>query len=363
MYVNSMAPFGGIERVIANLANNFAKKYEVTILVKDAGNSAYTINSNVKVETISTELKLNMEYRLQRIFSVPLNILCTLRPLKEFLKRQKFDVIYTAFPTNGLEVFLADKSVRSKIVASEHASYFAYNKIYRMMKKFLYPKLSVISVPTTMDTEIYQNLGYNAVYIPHLTTYSAQANSLKLVNTKTIINVGRLTADKQQLQLLKIWEKVNSKIPNHDWKLQIIGSGEEEKKLKNYIVDKQLTNVSLVAHTKSIENYYSKAELFLFTSKMEGFGMVLLEAMSFGVPCISYDCPSGPRDMIKDGSNGYLISPGQEDLFADKICSYILSSDEEKAEFRKQALKTISNWNNQKIIQSWESIFNELEKK
>lgn len=363
MYVNSMAPFGGIERVIANLANNLANDYDVTILVKDVGKCAYFLDSRVKVESISTELKMNMESRLQRIFSVPLNIISTLRPLKEFLKRNKFDVIYTAFPTNGLEAYLADKSVRSKIVASEHASYYAYNKVYRKMKEFLYPKLSVISVPTTMDTEIYQKLGYKATYIPHLTTYSAQANGIKLVNTKTIINVGRLTADKQQLQLLKIWEKVNSKLPNHDWNLQIIGSGEEEETLKTYAVDKHLTNVSFINHTKSIEDYYSQSELFLFTSKMEGFGMVLLEAMSFGVPCISYDCASGPRDMIKDGINGYLIPPGQEDLFADKICHYILSSDEEKAIFRKRALETILNWDNQKIMQSWESLFNELEKK
>lgn len=363
IYVNSMAPFGGVERVIANLANNFIESYQVTILVKDDGTSAYPLDSRIKVESLSTELILNMESRLQRMVSIPWNIFRSLLPLKSFLKANKFDFIYTAFPTNGLEVYLADKSVRQKIIATEHASYYAYNKVYRKIKEILYPRLSAICVPTTMDTEIYQKMGYKATYIPHLSTFLAFKDGDQNVNTKTIINVGRLTGDKQQLKLLKIWERVNDKLPNNDWQLQIIGSGEEEENLKNYVIQQQIKNVIFVPHTENIKDYYRNAELFLFTSKMEGFGMVLLEAMSFGVPCISYDCPSGPRDIIKDGVNGYLIKPNDDEKYIEKVCQFIMSEPKSKLQLRQKALETTQNWDNKKIIQKWEGLFNELERK
>ena len=361
IFVNSMNAFGGIERVIANLSNRFTSYYDVTILVKDLPKSAYQLNEKVKIESLNCPLIMNMGSRLQRILSVPINSILSIIKLRKYLKNSDFDVVYTAFPTNGFEVYLAEKSYRNKIVASEHASYYAYNKVYKNLKKYLYPKLPAISVPTTMDTEIYKGFGYNAEYIPHLTTYDSIGNVNK--DSHTIINVGRLTSDKQQMMLLKIWEMVNDRIPQHDWKLQIIGSGEEEANLLSYIKQSELVNVEMIPHTSNIKEYYNNAELFVFTSKMEGFGMVLLEAMSFGVPCISFDCPSGPRDIIEDNRNGYLIPCYDEKLFAEKICEYIQKNNELKEKMQQEAIDTIRNWNNDNIIQKWLSLFASLEKK
>lgn len=156
---------------------------------------------------------------------------------------------------------------------------------------------------------------------------------------------------------------VNDRIPQHDWNLQIIGSGEEEANLQSYIKQNELLNVEMIPHTSNIKEYYNNAELFVFTSKMEGFGMVLLEAMSFGIPCISFDCPSGPRDIIEDNRNGYLIPCYDEELFAEKICDYIQKSSELKEKMQQEAIDTIRNWNNDNIIQKWLSLFASLEKK
>ena len=356
VYVNSMNTLGGIERVIANLTSALADFYDITILVKDEPISAYKLDSRVIMDTINAKLIMNMDSRIQRILSVPANILKSKKVLKKWLKvHRDFDYVYTAFPTNAVEMYFADKKMRNKIVASEHASYYAYNSVYKKMKEWLYPRLKAISVPTTMDTVIYQKLGYKAIYIPHLTTYSKTTDND--LNSKRIINVGRLTSDKQQLMLLDIWKKVNDKIPNHEYKLQIIGSGEEENNLKNKIIDLNLNNVELIPHTPNIVNYYKNAELFAFTSKMEGFGMVLLEAMSYGVPCISFDCPSGPRDMVVDEENGYLIECYDVDTYANKICRYICLSDNEKRSLSNSALRTIEEWNNASIIQKWIQLF------
>lgn len=295
---------------------------------------------------------MNMTSRIQRILSVTLNVFKSIRMLKKWLKHyNNVDYVYTAFPTNGIEMYFADKKLRSRIVASEHASYYAYNLVYKKMKEWLYPRLNAISVPTKMDAEIYKKLGYKAIYIPHLSTYIAQKN--KKNDSRVAINVGRLTSDKQQLILLEIWEEVNKRIPDHGWKLQIIGSGEEEEHLKVFINKHELTNVELIPHTSNIADYYENAELFLFTSKMEGFGMVLLEAMSFGVPCISFDCPSGPRDMIIDEENGYLIPCYDKEKYIGKVCEFIKNDSKRKNQMRQKAINTVSNWDNKEIVNQW----------
>lgn len=361
MYVNSMNAFGGIERVIANLSSEFARYYKVTILVKDKPISAYELNNNVIIESINTQLSMNMTSRFKRVISISANLIVSKFALSKYLKEHSFDYIYVAFPTNGMEVYLSDKHYRNKIVASEHASYYAYNKVYKKIKEWLYPRLYAISVPTSMDTEIYKKLGYNAVHIPHLSTYSGiHQNRL---NSKRIINIGRLTSDKQQALLIDIWKIVNNKIPNLDWKLQIIGSGEEEERLKRLIKTLNVKNLMMIPHTKKIDDYYRDAELFVFTSRMEGFGMVLLEAMSFGVPCISFDCPSGPRDIISDRKNGFLIAGYDKESFANHICKYIEMSDAERRKMSDNAIETIKKWDNQKIIEKWIDMFNGLDTK
>lgn len=359
VYVNSMNALGGIERVIANLTDALSVYFHITILVKDEPISAYQLADGVKIDTINSKLAMNMNDRFQRICSVPLNIGKSIIMLKKwFMAHEEFDYIYTAFPTNGVEIYFANKSMRKRIVASEHASYYAYNFVYRKMKRWLYPRLQAISVPTTMDTEIYKKMGYKAKYIPHLSTYVPAGNSDP--KSKIAINVGRLTSDKQQMVLLEMWEKVNKRIPNHEWKLQIIGSGEEKIRLTNYINSHNLYNVEMIPHTKQIANYYSNAELFLFTSKMEGFGMVLLEAMSFGIPCISFDCPSGPRDMVRDGENGYLIPCYDDDLYVNRICEFIESDEVSKHEMREAAINTVKNWKNECILKEWIDLFDSL---
>ena len=359
IYINSMNALGGIERVISNLSNNLKSYYKVTILVKDRPFSAYLLDDAIKIETLDIKLNMNMNSRMQRIVCVSINILKSIYKLRKYFKSNTFDYIYVALPTNAMEVYLSKKGYRKRIVASEHASYYAYNKVYKMIKNWLYPKLEAISVPTTMDTNIYLKLGYKAFYIPHMLTFNQIY--FNMMESKRIINIGRLTSDKQQLKLLRIWKTVFCMQPETQWKLQIIGSGEEKNVLENYIANNSISNVELIPHTKHIAQYYQNAELFVFTSKMEGFGMVLLEAMSFGVPCISFDCPSGPRDIIKDNKNGYLIECYDEQAFAKKICEYMNFTREQKQFLSKGALETVNNWDNQRIINQWKMLFERLE--
>lgn len=355
VFLNSMSPAGGIERVVANLTNSWSEKYEITILVKDKEKSFYMLNENIKIESLNLPLILDMNNRIQRIYSVGCSILKTRKYLKEYLNTYNYDYIYVTTPMNALEVFLTGKKNFDKLVISEHGSKLAYNKLYKLIKYLIYPRAYRISVPTTMDTELYIKEGCNAKYIPHISTF--QAKSKNELNKKTIINIGRLTEDKQQLTLLRIWRSLVINNETNGWCLKIIGKGEMESDLRDYIYKNKLSSsVEILSPTKDIEKVYKDASVFAFTSRYEGFGMVLLEAMSFGIPCISFNCPSGPRDIINNDVNGYLIECNNVDEYKEKLIK-LINEDSTRTKMGNNAFNTVKEWNNNKILQEWDELF------
>lgn len=344
---------GGVERVVSNLLHEWSKIYIVTVLVKDNMDSFYPIPKSVTLLSIHEPIVFNMSNRASRIQTVASNIGRVVRKLREFLHKTEFDYLYTVTPLNTLEFYLASRDVMKKMVISEHASAFAVNKIYQFIKRFLYPKAYCLSVPNKMDCDVYERWGCKTVYVPHMVTFKNNIkNGLK---TKILLNVGRLTSDKRQDDLLRIWSNVKNK---NGWKLQIVGNGEEKEKLLLMIQKLGLSDsVEMIDHIKNIDIIYRNASLFAFTSRMEGFGMVLLEAMSFGIPCISYDCPSGPGDIIKSEQNGILVENGNQIEFS-RMLSSLINDDTMLKYLGDNAFKTAKKWDNNAIMNKWKMIFN-----
>ncbi|MBE5861852.1 MAG: glycosyltransferase family 4 protein [Lachnospiraceae bacterium] len=356
VYIKSMAAAGGIERVISNLIGVWEKKYHVILLVKDdEEKSFYDLPKGIEWISIHEPLVLNMKNRLQRVISVFGNSIRSHRKLKRVLKELSFDYIYTTTSLNGLEVYLANPRYRRKMVVSEHASAYAVNGVYQRIKKFLYPKVYCVSVPNKMDCELYEKWKCNTEYVPHLVSFrEPQRNRL---DTKIALNIGRYTNDKRQIDLIEIWSKIENK---NGWVLWIVGSGELQHELENAIKMHNLEEtVRLIPPTTNIKDVYKQASLFLFTSRMEGFGMVLLEAMAFGIPCVSYDCPSGPRDVVKDHFNGRLIDNGNKSQFVSAVQEIISGDEVELQQYGENAFSTVNKWDNDGIKTKWEKIFSE----
>lgn len=352
-----MKPAGGIERVVSNLANNWISKYEIIILVKDEVYSFYNLDKRIEIYSIHKPLKLNMSNRVSRIISLFKNIIISHQHLKRMIKSIAPELIYVANPVNSLEIYLLGKQFTEKLIVSEHGSKLGYNKIYKLIKRFVYPKAFKISVPTTLDTELYKKEGLPAVFIPHLSTFNNQ-NKVNIEN-KQILNIGRLTKDKQQIELLEIWNSIVNEKKQGDWKLLFVGCGEEEFFLQKYIDDNFLNDtVKIVKPSKEVEKFFKISSIFAFTSQYEGFGMVLLEAMSFGIPCITYNCPSGPRDIIDDGVNGFLIEDRNRNDYKIKLLE-LMNNKELRKQFSSASYKKANDWDNKGIIEKWDKIFNQ----
>ena len=224
------------------------------------------------------------------------------------------------------------------------------------LKKWLYPKAKAYIVPTKTDTQLYKNLNLPAIYIPHFRSELNYSNSDRA--NRLILTVGRFTAVKQQLILLKMWNELVQEYPQMDWILQIAGSGELKNQMEKFIADNQLRDkVQILPPIKDVNHYYKNASFFVLTSSSEGFGMVLLEAISFGLPCISFDCPSGPRDVIKNNVNGILVEQDNQTRF--KQAMLMLITDEKKLNIMgDNAYRGSFEWADQIVLDKWINVLN-----
>lgn len=348
-YYKSMNRFGGVERVIANTMNELSSFYDITILTKDSVKCNFNLNSSIDIVTLNI-MQENSKNRSIK------NILKSTIKLKEYLKCNSFDYIYTATIIESLEVFLTGKENVSKLVATEHGSFFASNQIYLLLKKIIFPKIHKLIAFTTLDFDEYKKLNFPTVYIPHLVINNENVYNIDR-KEHIVLNVGRLTSDKRQNELIMMWNSLVKSNNVQNWKLVIVGSGELEQDLKNLVKDNNLYNyIEIHESTSHIEEYYKKASIFAFTSKMEGFGMVLVEAMSYAVPCISFDCPSGPRDIICDGENGFLIPNNDYDKYQSKLL-YLMKNESLRTMMGKKAIENIQSWDNKKIIEEMKKVF------
>jgi GalNAc-alpha-(1->4)-GalNAc-alpha-(1->3)-diNAcBac-PP-undecaprenol alpha-1,4-N-acetyl-D-galactosaminyltransferase len=143
------------------------------------------------------------------------------------------------------------------------------------------------------------------------------------------------------------------------WRVIIIGKGPNKKKLINLIESLNLSNqIEILSNIKNIHDYYMKASLFVFTSKAEGFPNALLEAMHFGLPCISTDCNYGPSDLITDGKDGFLVPVNNQEALIEKI-DKLIKDDELKAFFSKNAAETSLNYTSEKVTEKWKNVINQ----
>lgn len=352
IYMRSMCGSGGIERVVSNLCRSWAEEYDLTLLTKDAGESFYPLPEGIRKVSLGLPLTFDMTSRLRRMADVGMSFLRCRGRLKKALEAIKPDYIYVESPMGALEAASLGRTTQNKLVISEHGSYYGYNRVYTAIKKRVYPKAYCVSVLNRMDTEIYRSWGAKAVYVPHLVTYRAEEKNR--LDSRIVLNVGRLTDDKQQEKLLRIWSRCTR--PD-GWQLWIVGDGENRGKLENLIAELHLRDcVRMIPATKDIQSIYKQASLFAFTSRNEGFGMVLLEAMSFGIPCISFDCPSGPRDIVQTGKNGALIQPDDEQAFRDALQA-LMEDDAQRTALGSGAFRTVQEWDNEAILRQWREIF------
>ena len=195
----------------------------------------------------------------------------------------------------------------------------------------------------------------NMVVIPN---FVFSTSSLKSELTlKKVIAVGRYSWQKGFDLLIEAWKIVNGR--HADWRLDIYGSGDNVKYQE--LVDGLLLSSSVTCH-KSVDNIYEKyseSSLFVFSSRYEGFGLVLVEAMGNGLPVVSFACPCGPRDIIEDGVSGYLVDNDNVQQLAEKIC-FLIENEDVRKSMGQAAIERASLFSRDQVMKRWIELFESL---
>lgn len=185
-----------------------------------------------------------------------------------------------------------------------------------------------------------------------------QAKEYSTGNVKSVITASRLVPVKNIESLINIWQKVNQCHP--DWTLQIWGDGPQKQNLREQIDRLGLKDrVFLMGYTSDILAKMSKASLFVFTSRTEGFALAVAEAMSVGLPAVAYNCSGGLRYVLKDGETGFLVPMNDEDAFVEKVCT-LIEDEELRKKMGQAALKEAEKYRLDGIISRWMDLFQEL---
>ena len=173
-------------------------------------------------------------------------------------------------------------------------------------------------------------------------------------NVKRVICAGRYAPQKGYDLLIHAWEKINSSY--NDWHLYIFGNGNREP-FQNIVNGYGLCeNVHLMEATPHIAIEFAKSSIYVMSSRFEGFGLVLVEAMACGLPCVSFDCPHGPRDIITDGEDGILVENGNVEALA-RALEKLMDDVTLRKSMGEKAVNKISRYDCDIIMKQWIQLF------
>ena len=223
-------------------------------------------------------------------------------------------------------------------------------------KHFTLKKYDQIVVLTEEDKQLNWSGWTNVIVMPNPSTFHCEEPST--LDSYIIVTAGRLNAQKNYSSLVRSFKDVAMKHPS--WRLKIYGSGEERAMLESLIYELGLKDkVKLGGFTNDIKAGISKASAAVYTSIYEGFPLSIIEAMECGLPVVSYSCPCGPKDIIDDGKDGFLVEVNDEKSLAEKIC--LLIEDEElRKNMGIEARKKAGKYHVDIITQKWMTLFKEL---
>ncbi|MCI1648479.1 MAG: glycosyltransferase family 4 protein [Bacteroides sp.] len=360
---------GGMERVLVNKANYLVcRGYDVCVITTDQGGrpSFFELNDCIR----QYDLRVNYERNngksfLNKLFYYPLKRYKHKHRLKSLLMQLRADIVISMFCN---DVFLLpgihDGSCKVLEIHFSKFKRIQYGRrgLWRLadwyrsrMDECVVSKFHRFIVLTHEDAEYWGNLP-NMLVIPNaLSFYPGQIATL---NNKRVIAIGRYDYQKGFDRLIQVWNLVHRLQP--DWVLDIIGSGELAGKLQSQIDMNGLQNsIALRSPTNHIEEEYLASSLFVMTSRYEGLPMVLLEAQACGLPIVSFACKCGPKDLITDGENGFLVADGDVELMAIRLVE-LMKNETLRRKMGDNARVNAGLFLEKKVMDKWEDLFHEL---
>lgn len=374
-YLPSLQAPGGIERIITFKANYLAEHfegYEITIITSEQMGKAPHFPLSSKVRHIDLGVSFDLPYTqsvVSKVMKYPFRYYRFRKRLSDTLNKLQPDITISTLRRELNFIHkLKDGSIK---IGEFHVSRHAYgaealrNKSRlvdalkrrcsdRLVKNL--SKLSKVVILTNEGAKDWPELT-NITVIPNPISTPLEEKRTDILSHHAIA-AGRYASQKGFDMLISAWAIVARKHP--EWQLSIYGEGDLKDQLQKQIDELGLKDKCMLCHTvANIADKYCMSSIFVLSSRYEGFGLVLAEAMAYGVPCVSFACPHGPSDIIRNTEDGLLVEKENVEELADRIC-YLIDNESVRREMGKKARENVERFMPENVMPLWISLFESL---
>ena len=371
LYINdAWAIWGGVERVLIDKMNYLAdaEGYEIYTITYDQGTNSIPFPLSPKVIYRDLNVRLYHHYRyhgLKKYYDRYKLERLLIKRLQSEIKEIKPDVIVC--PRIDLLGYILKAKESIPLVYESHSSYkwiamekkgliwFFKQRYYNRLVK----KTQMVVALTEGDALEWQKVTSHVSVIPNVVRLN-ETGRYSDCRSKSVIFVGRYSCQKDIRTLLIIWEQVHQRHP--DWSLHIFGGYGDEQKTLPPLIQRMGMNIVMHEPTSTIFEEYLRSSMLLMTSRYEPFGLVLPEAMSCGLPVVSFDCPYGPADIITHELDGFLVPGRNVNRYAEYVCQ-LIESPELRQIMGAAGIKTSQRYQADKIMPQWKKLFVSLTSK
>lgn len=374
-FIPALYNHGGMERVLTQKVNYLADlmDYDVCVVTTEQNHKPNAFSLSEKVRLFHLNLNFNHHYNQSLFFKLIYHYAKQHKYKKEIiniLRMEKPDILISL---GGKEIdFLYKLKTDARRICEMHfsmnvrAQFLESRKsgwVWKMLGQIrtnqlqrVTRKLDRLVVLTKQDYIQWKQTHRNVVHIVNPSPFNVP--KITKSHEKVVIAVGRLDMQKGYEFLIDAWKLVAAKHP--DWALHIWGSGDLDTMLRNKIRSMELDGqVNLKGVSVEIEKEYESASFFVMSSMYEGLPMVLLEAMAYGLPVVSFDCEWGPREVIEDGRNGFLIPVEDTVKLADKI-NLLIEDPELRDRMSDEAVTISQKFDTDIVMKQWDGMFKML---
>lgn len=347
--IGNLNSSGGTERVTSLIANEVVNYPNYNILVLsliDGLEPFFKLDKNISIYSLYKDK-----------ISFKRNFLGVILKIRKFVQENKIDTLIVVDSISCIFSIPALYGLNIKHICWEHFNFKNDNGIYfrKIARTWAAKYCDYVVTLTKRDKSFWEKgikkINAKIISIPNPTILT-ESKSTASLSYKVVLAVGRLVDVKGFDLLIRAWEGVSQR--EKDWVLRIVGSGEQEENLKKIVEKKQMQlKVEFIPSTPDINEYYRKASLYCLSSRFEGFPMVLLEAQSFGLPIVAFDCDTGPAEIIEQNLNGLLVQTGDISQLENALLTLINLNSVEYKKMSSHAFKSSHRYSIQSVAKEW----------